>query len=500
MPEHRGTRWRRELLGALGAGAGIASGLGLPGAAVARAQGPGIAVTDADGRLGAVEAFRAAGTGLVEGAGVRWERLTFWWRGLQEGPGAPLNPFYFPLENVDAERERGMEVVGLLVNTPDWAAADPSRGGTSVPRNLYLPHDHPENYWGQFVRQVVELYRGKIDKWVIWNEPDITPGDPNAAYYAWAGSVEEYAQLLRVAYRAAKAGNPAARVHLAGLTYWVDRERNRPQYFERLLDALAGDPAAAANNYYFDVATLHLYTDPRALYYVPDLYRDQMRARGLDKPIWVNETNVIPWDDATNRGTGYDSPSGKRCTLADQASYLLQAFGLGLAGGVERIAVYKSQDGEGAAYNGDVDAIERSALVREDGSLRPAYVAYQTAVSHLRDARGAQYFPGRNVETVVVDRPGGQRTTVLWNAAPTPVAARLAVAGGRAEVVNAAGQARPLAAAPDGEYAIALPPATCNTDLADPARYLMGGETYLVVEYDVPSGRPAHAARAEALP
>ena len=222
MPEHRGTRWRsgrRKLLGALGAGAGVAGGLGLPGlpgAAVAGAQAPGIAVTDADGRLGAVEAFRAAGTGLVEGAGVRWERLTFWWRGLQEGPGAPLNPFYFPLENVDAERERGMEVVGLLVNTPDWAAADPSRGGTSVPRNLYLPHDHPENYWGRFVRQVVELYRGRIDSWIIWNEPDITPNAPNAAYFLWAGSPADYYQLLKVATLNARAANPGVKILSAG--------------------------------------------------------------------------------------------------------------------------------------------------------------------------------------------------------------------------------------------------------------------------------------------
>src|SRR5207248_10335814 len=138
------------------------------------------------------------------------------------------------------------------------------------------------------------------------------------------------------------------------------------------------------------------------------------------------------------RGTGYDVPTDMRCTLVDQVGYVLQAFGLGLAGGAERVAFYKAQDGAGAAFNGDVDAVERAGLVREDGSLRPAYVAYQTAVRYLKDGQAAQYFPGRNVETVVVDRPGGQRTTVVWNAAPTPVAARLAVAGGRAEVVNAA--------------------------------------------------------------
>lgn len=455
-------------------------------------------VDSADGRFGLVEAFRLGD--LARALGARHERLTFWWRGLQAAPSGNLNPFYLPADVLERERRNGFTLVGLLINTPDWAAANPQDGARSVPMNLHLPWDHPHNYWGRFVEQMAREYAGRVDDWIVWNEPDIQPGDPNASYYTWAGSIEEYYQLLRVAYRAAKRGNPAAKVHLAGLTYWVDRHEQRPQYFERLLDVMAADPTAAEHNYYFDVATLHLYTDPRALYSVTNLYRDLMRAKGMDKPIWINETNVIPWDDPTNQGTGYDLATGMRCTLADQASYLLQAFGLGLAGGAERIAVYRSEDGYGAAYNGAVDAIERSALVREDGSLRPAFAAYQTAVSHLREARAATYFPSATAEAVVVERPGGQRTTVLWNAAPYPVVGRLPAAGARAELVNAVGQAQALEPAPDGEYAIALAPATCNTDLDDPSRYLMGGATYLVVESNVPADAPARPARMEPLP
>ena len=224
-----------------------------------------------------------------------------------------------------------------------------------------------------------------------------------------------------------------------------------------------------------------------------------MRARGLDKPVWINETNVIPWDDPTNRGTGYDVAAGKRCTLADQASYLLQALSLGVAGGAERISVYKAEDGKGAAFNGNDDAVERAALVREDGSLRPAFLSYQTAVRYLQDARAAQYLRGTTAQAVVVDRPGGQRVTALWNAAPESVAAPLAASGARAELVDAAGRVQPLDPAPDGAYAIALPAATCNTDLADPARYLTGGETYLVVEDDVPADRAPQAPSAEPI-
>jgi hypothetical protein len=457
-------------------------------------------VETTDPRFGLVEAFRIAEGGLGRALGARHERIAFWWSGLQAEPGGPFNPFYFSASLLERERRQDFQVLGLLLNTPGWAAANPADGARAVPRNLGLAWDDRQNYWGRFAEQMARDYAGQIDDWIAWNEPDIQPGDPNAAYYAWAGSVEDYYQLLRVAYRAIKAGNPRARVHLAGLTYWADRETNRPQFFERLLDLMAADPTAPANDYYFDVATLHLYTDPRGLYDVPRLYRTLMQARGLDKPIWINETNVIPWDDPTNRDTGYDVPAGKRCTLADQASYLLQAFSLGLAGGAERISVYKAADGEGAAFNGDVDAIERSALVREDGSLRPAFVAYQTAVRYFQDARAAQYFRGTTAEAVAIDRPGGQRVTALWDAAPRPVVARLAASGTHAELVDAAGQVRPLAAAPDGAYAIALPAATCNTDLADPSRYLTGGETYLVVEYDVPADRAPQAPSAEPLP
>src|SRR2546423_15177246 len=78
--------------------------------------------------------------------------------------------------------------------------------------------------------------------------------------------------------------------------------------------------------------------------------------------------------------------------------------------------------------------------------------------------------------------------------------ARLGAAGARAELVDAAGQVRPLSAGADGTYAIGLPPATCNTDPDDPSRYLMGGETYLVVEYAVPADHAARAAQAAPAP
>ena len=206
-------------------------------------------VETTDPRFGLVEAFRLADRGWGRALGARHERIAFWWSALQAQPGAPLNPHYFAPTVLERERQDGFQVLGLLMSTPAWAAANPADASRAVPRNLGLPWDDEQNYWGRFAQQIARDYAGQIDDWIVWNEPDIQPGDPNAAYYAWAGDVEDYYQLLRVAYHAIKAGNPSARVHLAGLTYWSDREANRPQFVERLLDVMAADPSAPANDY-----------------------------------------------------------------------------------------------------------------------------------------------------------------------------------------------------------------------------------------------------------
>lgn len=461
---------------------------GVPGVPGARAEG--LSVTQADGRLGAVEAFRTNQTSLAYDAGVRWERLTFWWRGMQARPGAPLNPFYLPVDYVDQERSRGVDVVGLLVNTPDWAATDGARPSTSPPRNLYLPYNHPDNYWGQYVRQVVAMYKGRIDTWVIWNEPDITPDAPNAAYFLWSGTPADYYQLLKVAYLNAKEVNPQARIAPAALTYWTDIRMQREQWFSRFLAEVAADPSAPAHNHYFDVVTLNLYTNPENLYTVPTLFRQLMRERGLDKPVWITETNVIPYDDPVTAGTNLGTAAEMRATLSEQADYLVQAVAMGLAAGVERIEVYKMKDGDGDVVNGE-------ALVRADYSKRPAYHAFQVAAEYFSHYDTARLFAPGDLRQVVFDSRG-RRVTVLWNASPSPLAVQLPAAGdGNALRVARDGTASPVGAAA-GAFTLDLAPATMHTDLENPSRYLIGGTPVVLVEQS-PRG-PVQAARPLASP
>lgn len=334
-----------------------------------------------DSHFGVVEAYEAPQLAL--NAGVRWQRIQFWWREFQpKGPGDWNANALGPNGSIVKEAQaQGFEVAGLLINTPEWAAANGSNSSTSLPKNLYSAWDAKENYWGQYVRQVVDRYRS-VNYWIIWNEPDIRPDDANNFYFTFQGSEADYAQLLKVAYLNAKAVRPDVKIVMAGMTYWTDKQYNRRQYFDRLLETIAKDPDAARNNFYFDVANIHLYVNPTQLYSVPNEFRSDMAKYGLNKPVWVGETNVMPFDDPAVPG---DHTRGDmRVTLDEQASFTIQAIAYALAAGVERFAFYKMVDTKG-------DVISGQALLRMDYTPRPEYSAYQVAALYFSNATKVTY-------------------------------------------------------------------------------------------------------------
>ncbi len=203
-------------------------------------------------------------------------------------------------------------------------------------------------------------YAGRIDDWIIWNEVNI----PSGRFHTWSGSVADYARMVQVAYLAARAANPRARVILAGDPYWYDHGA----LFKKLLTLLTADHA---NHAYFDVVNLHLYSRPRDMATIVTWYDATLARFGLRKPIWIAETNAIPYDDPARR-----LPRGHfYATLDDQASFMIQAFAIDLAVGVRRIEVNRMVDGSDFIAGG-----EPFGLVRNDGSVRPAFFAYRTVV------------------------------------------------------------------------------------------------------------------------
>jgi len=435
LPVHTGRRLRAAVLLALCLiGALITAG-------PARAQEPTPPPPiPTDQRFGAVETYHEPE--LADTLGLGWTRIIFYWSELEkDGPGT-WNWFHAPLERIDREIAGGREVVGLLQHTPAFSTDGPP--GAGVPRGLDLPVDDPANEWAVFVRRVMTAYQGRVTHWIIWNEPDIAPTDYGTL---WAGSVEEYARLLKVAYLVAHEIDPSIRIHLGGLTYW-----HNPAYLNQLLDAIAEDPDAVQRGYYFDVVSLHVYFRPESTVEIVEALRASLAAHGLDKPIWLNETNAPPYDDPAQR---WDSPDF-RVTQEMQASFILQELAIALALDIERTAVYKWID-EPPLEPG----FEPYGLLRSDRTPRPAFNAFATAVRYYNGTEQALRIERPELAQVILVRDGGQTTRVLWSRVPEGLVVEVPALAGSAQIIDRSGKMTPINAQ-GGRYTLPLEGVPCR--------------------------------------
>jgi hypothetical protein len=429
-----------------------------------------------DWRFGAVDA--SDNSSAASQLGVGWTRLRFVWSDIQPNDSGQWNDARLEAQ-VNAEIAAGREVVGLIVNTPPWARKDGNKAG--VPNGMELPANDPNNLWATFLRKLVTQYAGRVNHWIIWNEPDIW--DSKYGGQTWGGSVDEFLQFQRLGYTVSKAANPNAVIHLAGFTYWWDANYNRTPFFKRFLDALRNDPNAAANNYYFDVATVHQYFRTDVVYDLTLWHHTMMRAYGFDKPVWLVETNAAPSLDPT-----WLAPDSQfKITLDEQGAFIVQVFAVGIAAGAERIAIYKLADtpGDKAANP------EPFGLVRMDGSQRPAFKAFQIAARYLSGFRSATLDRRDEVAQVTVDR-GGQTTTVLWSRVPLPQKVAVGARTRSALIVDTRTGAARTQGASGGAYTLDLPGSICTQPVGGAC--LIGGWPVLVVEQGSRGAAPSQSA------
>ncbi|HCB49520.1 MAG TPA: hypothetical protein DEP47_08340 [Chloroflexi bacterium] len=410
-------------------------------------------------RFGVIESYESPEH--ADRLNVGWTRIPFNWAEIQQG-GPQTWTARVSDEQIKAEKAAGRLPVGLLIGIPEWA-----RDESRLPAGLWLSHDNPNNLWANFVREGVSRYQGDIDHWIIWNEPDI--GDTEIAH-TWDGTVADFAQLQRTAYRVAKETNPDAVLHLAAFTYWADYYAGTEQYMARLLDNIRTDPQAAQYNFYFDVATAHLYFQPNQIHDLLNLFTSIMRERGLGQPIWLVETNAPPKDDPA-----WPVPNWTlSVTQNEQATFIPQALAAALAAGAERVAVYKLIDTEQDRLANP----EPFGLVRQDGSERPAFATYRIAIDYLSEAYRAERERWNEVGQIRVDQPD-RTISVLFARLPQWQQAQVTATDDTAVLVDMWGT-KEVITPTMGIYSIDLPPARCSQSIGDYC--MIGGPTYYLVQ------------------
>lgn len=456
-------------------------------------------VTDTGGHLGSCYAFYDVGDQMLAprafAAGSRWDRFDFRWNVI-EGEEERQQPFFFDAHDtvVDRDVAAGLDVIGILGSTPKWAAPgchvaamdspqlppelaarpfvsplnenEPYWWRPCPPEGLDLPWDDPGNLWGNFVYQTVLHFRDRVHVWEIWNEPDL-------GGTFWTGTVEDYAQLLRVGYQAVKAADADATVLFAGLAYWYN-----PNYYISVFDVLTTLEGAPDNNHYFDVLSLHLYSNIYTFGPETDKIRANMEARVGPHPIWLTETGVPLWDEWPTLPDPPQSARVNRATAEEAAAYVIEGFAEARAAGIDKFIFFRTHD------DGMLDGAfpANFGLIRDNLTYRPSYVAFQVAAQHLHgENQVSGPFTGDGARRVTFWGTPRGRIDVLWNTTGTPLTVTQAAVVPSAALVDHRGATTALTADAGG-YTLTLEPATANT--ASDGSYIIGGPPVLLIQAD----------------
>jgi len=259
----------------------------------------------------------------------------------------------------------GLGLVVRLDHPPDWTL-NWSEGSGLPPVDL--------DAYINFVRSVARRYRGQIQAYIVWNEPNLS--------LEWAGQAPDpvaYRALLCRAYMALRCSDPLAVVVSAGLapTNGGDGAMDDRLFLSQMLDA----GASAC----FDVLGVHAYgfghppDDPHGehdglnMARLLDL-REIMQAYGANnRPIWITE---LGWTTAGAGAHDWQTVSDQ-----EQADYLADAWRHTAAEWpwVWLVTVWNLSQGLPST-----DEMAGYSLLGIDGQPKPAYGVLQGLLAEER--------------------------------------------------------------------------------------------------------------------
>lgn len=117
----------------------------------------------------------------------------------------------------------GMRQIFMVAYTPAWAAK-PGLVANAKDWNEWNKSAPDPEALEAFVEKFAEHYRGKIEFYEFWNEPDLD---------FWRGTAEEYLECLKRVRRALKKSDPEAKLITGGFAYVG--ARSKPGFQEQVL-------------------------------------------------------------------------------------------------------------------------------------------------------------------------------------------------------------------------------------------------------------------------
>lgn len=437
----------------------------------------------------------------------------------EEQPLAPGNDEFVPRHRYAAHP---LQLLAPQAATPVGLYEPIFNDGSDVPEPG--KQINPANHWAGFVSAAVNRYKpggvlaqalhwpagAGITHWEMWNEPDLD--------IFWDSSLADYARLLKVGYLAAKQADPQAQILFGGLA----NNFAKINYYNDVMSLYDADPLAQPYHYFHDILATHSYFYAWQSWFHVYRARLTLQARGLEKPIWLNENGVAAWSDYP--GPIWDPYSPFRATLSEQADYIIQSAFFAAFAGADAIFHFQLYDGCGnqpagtdfpphsgelcdangnLVYDpnfpcaGDANGLFRNLTTAacfsqhpQPGTARPNLAAFQLLSSHLRSVEPLwRLRPGGATgdgpqEWIAFYRPEtGQRILGLWARFGQSETAVVPATGSGATLLAADGNAETITPV-NGHYTLQLPAATNRNASWDPALYAIGGRPFILIEGD----------------
>jgi hypothetical protein len=325
----------------LGSGGGLVGGAGF-------AEGSPL-LWDSDAAL-------AARLDGIAASGAEYVRVDVDWSVAQPGP---TNWNWGPIDRVvSAIRSRGLKVLGLITYTPTWA-----RPPGTPDKN---PPNDPADF-ANFSRAAVQRYQPQgVRDWEIWNEPN--------SHWFWSPKpdVARYTTLLKQAYAAIKAVDPAATVITGGLSPAPDAPDGSMIAPVTFLQRVYSAGGAGS----FDAVGHHPYNYP----YMPLKPEAEYNWNAFGGVTPMLHQTMVDHGDGNKKiwGTEMGAPTVNGSTPAYVAAYVTEAFDAWQSWSYTGPLFWYSYR-DGWQEPGEIEA--NFGLVTADGTPKePALSAYKAAV------------------------------------------------------------------------------------------------------------------------
>ena len=290
----------------------------------------------------------------MQDVGAKWTRLSVQWRDYETARGNYAAWYVAQVDQaIQLCRRAGIRVLLDVLNAPAWASATNDSGQGNVPRN---PAD-----FAAFMRYLANRYRGQVNAYEIWNEPDIQ------RFWNTGPSPTAYTALLKAAYPAVKAADPNALVVSGGLAW---------NYESRTSSYLTKMYAAGAKGS-FDVLGLHDFPDASIANGLTTwaqgrrTARRVMLANGDPHPVWITEYGF----NTAAPGSGWQPSS----TPQQQADLLAKAFKvMDQDSPWLQVAFYYNFRNNYWQHDKPTDIEAQFGLMNTDFSAKPAYFVFKS--------------------------------------------------------------------------------------------------------------------------